>query len=202
MAERVARPAILVIDDDEDVCLSLKEYLTREGYPVGTLNRPIDALADIKEGRYRIVLLGLRQPQLEGVGLLRELRALRSDLCLVVMARAPLAPAVSDALEAGSFAMLRKPFELAQVRQVVERAVCEGGVRVDAEKRVNQLLGGRIRALRKERLLTLKEVAGRTAVSVSLISQIELGKSAASVSTLRKLGDALGVSIAYLFDGI
>jgi transcriptional regulator with XRE-family HTH domain len=44
--------------------------------------------------------------------------------------------------------------------------------------------------LRKGRDLTLKQLANKTALSVSLISQIELGKSAASISTLRKLAAA------------
>ena len=73
---------------------------------------------------------------------------------------------------------------------------------VDAEERVNRLLGSKIRALRKERSLTLKQLANKTSLSVSLISQIELGKSAASVSTLRKLSAALGVTLSNLFEGV
>ena len=76
------------------------------------------------------------------------------------------------------------------------------GLMIDAEERVNQLLGVKIRQLRKDRSLTLKQLANKTTLSVSLISQIELGKSAASVSTLRKLATALGVSMSYLFEGV
>ena len=84
----------------------------------------------------------------------------------------------------------------------MDRAIREKGLVVDAEERVNQLLGARIRSLRKERTLTLRQLANKTALSVSLISQIELGKSAASVATLRKLAVALGVSLSGLFDGV
>ena len=85
---------------------------------------------------------------------------------------------------------------------MIQRAVREKGLMVDAEERVNQVLGARIRELRKGRSLTLKQLANKTTLSVSLISQIELGKSAASVSTLRKLATALGVSMSSLFEGI
>ena len=48
--------------------------------------------------------------------------------------------------------------------------------------------------------LTLKQVANRTGLSVSLISQIELGKSAASLLTLYKLSTALGVKMTHFFE--
>ena len=84
----------------------------------------------------------------------------------------------------------------------MRRAIRERGLLVDAEERLNQLLGTRLRGIRKEHGLTLKQLANKTSLSVSLISQIELGKSAASVSTLRKLSTALGVPLARLFEGL
>ena len=50
--------------------------------------------------------------------------------------------------------------------------------------------------------LTLKQLANRTGLSVSLISQIELGKSAASMSTLHKLATALQVRMTYFFETV
>ncbi len=193
---------ILVVDDDEDICLYLKEFLTREGYRVSTISKPLEALPEIKEGRHQIVLLDVRMPEVDGVELLREIRAIDSDICVVVMTAYPSVESAVDTMKADAFDYLRKPFELDQLRQVIQRAVREKGLMVDAEERVNQMLGAKIRQLRKERSLTLKQLANKTALSVSLISQIELGKSAASVSTLRKLATALGVSMSYLFEGV
>ena len=50
--------------------------------------------------------------------------------------------------------------------------------------------------------LTLKQLANRTGLSVSLISQIELGKSAASMATLYKLAGALQVPMTYFFETV
>jgi two-component system, OmpR family, response regulator len=114
-------------------------------------------------------------------------------------------PSVQSAVEsmkAAAFDYLQKPFDLQDLRVVLERAIHEKGLVVDAEERVNQLLGTRIRAQRKVRGLTLRQLANKTGLSVSLISQIELGKSAASVATLRKLATALGVSLSTLFEGV
>ncbi len=201
MAQRM-KLRVLVIDDDEDICLYLKEFLTREGYRVTTISKPLDALPEIREGRHQIVLLDVRMPEMDGVELLREIRAIDSDVCVIIMTAYPSVESAVETMKADAFDYLRKPFELEQLRGVIQRAVREKGLMIDAEERVNQLLGAKIRQLRKERALTLKQLANKTALSVSLISQIELGKSAASVSTLRKLATALGVTMSYLFEGV
>ena len=201
MADRT-KLRILVVDDDRDVCDYLQDFLTHEGYRVQTLVKPMDALIEIKEGRHQIVLLDIRMPELDGVQLLRQIRAIDTDICVIIMTAYPSVDSAVDTMKADAFDYLRKPFDNEQLRAVIQRAVREKGLMVDAEERVNQLLGSKIRQLRKERNLTLKQLANKTALSVSLISQIELGKSAASVSTLRKLAAALGVTLSYLFDGI
>ncbi len=201
MAQRM-KLRVLVIDDDEDICLYLKEFLTREGYRVTTISKPLDALPEIREGRHQIVLLDVRMPEMDGVELLREIRAIDSDICVIIMTAYPSVESAVETMKSDAFDYLRKPFELEQLRGVIQRAIREKGLMIDAEERVNQLLGAKIRQLRKERSLTLKQLANKTALSVSLISQIELGKSAASVSTLRKLATALGVTMSYLFEGV
>jgi ribosome-binding protein aMBF1 (putative translation factor) len=67
---------------------------------------------------------------------------------------------------------------------------------------INNEVGSRIRTRRLGNGFTLKNVAGSTGLSVSLISQIELGKSAASISTLHKLSEALDVKMTYFFETI
>jgi two-component system, OmpR family, response regulator len=193
---------VLVVDDDEDICLYLREFLTREGFKVTTVSKPADALVEIRQGRHQLVLLDVRLPGVDGVDLLRQLRAIDSDICVIVMTGYPSVQTAVDSMKAAAFDYLQKPFDLQELRLVMERAIREKGLIVDAEERVNQMLGARIRALRKGRSLTLRQLANKTALSVSLISQIELGKSAASVATLRKLATALGVSLAELFEGV
>jgi DNA-binding NtrC family response regulator len=197
-----AKLRILVVDDDAEICAYLKDFLTSEGYRVTTRTDPKEVLPEIKDGRHQVVLLDVRMPEIDGVQLLQEVRAVDSDVCVIIMTAYPSVESAIDTMKADAFDYLRKPFELEQLRSVIQRAVREKGLMIDAEERVSQLLGAKIRKLRKERSLTLKQLANKTALSVSLISQIELGKSAASVSTLRKLATALGVSMSYLFEGI
>lgn len=58
-----------------------------------------------------------------------------------------------------------------------------------------------LRAARKSKGLTMKELGGMVGVSESAISQYETGKREADFETLLKIGDALGCSIDYLLRG-
>ena len=60
-------------------------------------------------------------------------------------------------------------------------------------------LGGRIKELRLQRGLTLKDLAERTGFSPALLSQVENNLVSPSISTLWNFAEALGVKIGYFF---
>lgn len=62
-------------------------------------------------------------------------------------------------------------------------------------------LGAQIRDLRAARRLTLAELAQSIGKSIGYVSQIERGRSEISISTLKSISDALGVSIGWFFQG-
>jgi transcriptional regulator with XRE-family HTH domain len=61
-------------------------------------------------------------------------------------------------------------------------------------------VGERLRRLRRSRRATLRTVAERSGLSESFLSQVERGRSSASIESLRRVADALGVSMADLFE--
>ena len=65
-------------------------------------------------------------------------------------------------------------------------------------------VGERLRAIRRSRRATLRTIAARSGLSESFLSQVERGRSSASIASLRRIADALGVSMADLFgpDGV
>ena len=60
-------------------------------------------------------------------------------------------------------------------------------------------VGTRLRAIRIARRRTLREVAERAGLSESFLSQVERGRASASIESLRKIADGLGVTMADLF---
>jgi transcriptional regulator with XRE-family HTH domain len=61
-------------------------------------------------------------------------------------------------------------------------------------------VGERLRELRRLRRCTLRTIADRSGLSESFLSQVERGRSSASIASLRRIAEALGVSIADLFE--
>ena len=61
------------------------------------------------------------------------------------------------------------------------------------------LVGITLKSLRKERKLTLKDLAAETGVSISFLSQVERGKSSVTLESLKKIADALSVNPSVFF---
>ena len=61
------------------------------------------------------------------------------------------------------------------------------------------LMGHTLKSLRKERKLTLKDLAEKTGVSISFLSQVERGKSSVTLESLKKIADALDVNPSVFF---
>ena len=60
-------------------------------------------------------------------------------------------------------------------------------------------VGERLRVIRSRRRQTLREVAERAGLSESFLSQVERGRASASVASLRRIADALGIAVSDLF---
>lgn len=69
------RPTVLVVDDDPTVCSLLTKTLTKEGYRVISARNGIEALAFAREHRPQAITLDVLMPQMDGWGVLKELKA-------------------------------------------------------------------------------------------------------------------------------
>ena len=201
MADR-SRLNVLVVDSDEATVIDLKDFLAKEGYRAQSMTDPGSVVEEVKNGNFQLVLLDVSPPADPGIDLLQSIRAADSDICVIAMTAMPTVDVAVRALKRQAFDYLQKPLAPEELHAVIESAIREKGLLVDMETRLNQVVGGRLRERRSAADLTLKQLANRTGLSVSLISQIELGKSAASMSTLHKLATALQIRMTYFFETI
>ncbi len=192
---------VLVVDQDEGSNVQIKDVLTSDGYQAEVLNDAEQVVEAVKQGRFQMVILDV-SPEGRGGELLERIRATDSDVCVIAMTGLPTVEAAVRTLKNQAFDYLQKPLDVEELRAVVKSAIREKGLLVDLETRLNQVVGKRLRERRSAAQLTLKQLANRTGLSVSLISQIELGKSAASMSTLHKLATALQVRMTYFFETV
>ncbi len=190
---------ILIVDDDVDVCEYLKKFLSYEGYEVETVCEPKNVMDKLKEKQFQIIILDLKMPGVSGEELLREIREYDKDICIIIYTGYPSIKSAVETMKYQVFDYLKKPLEIDAFREVIKKAIKEKGLVMSPEETLNREIGRKIRELRKQKGLTLKHLANRTGLSVSLISQIELAKTSASVSTLYKIASALGVKMSYFF---
>lgn len=190
---------VLVVDRDEQTQLQLKQLLSDQGYGVTCLSEPQQAPEEIRRSRFQLIVLDVT-PGSGGGDALAAVRGFDKDICVIATTGVPSVEMAVATMKHQAFHYLQKPLEPEEVLAVVQEAIRDRGLLVDLETHLNTEIGRRIRSKRHESELTLKQLANRTGLSVSLISQIELGKSAASMSTMHKLATALGVKMTFFFE--
>ncbi len=128
-----------MVDDEELYRRALERILTRVGHTVTTARDAGEALAAVSSQPLDLVLADVRMPGLSGLELVRQIHELEPDLpCIVITGYGSPEHSV-DALRAGAFWYLEKPFDQANldvVRRLVEQAIEHG--RLKAENRLLQ----------------------------------------------------------------
>ena len=94
---------------------------------------------------------------------------------------------------------VKKPIDPPAFLETVRNALAKKGLSKDPEADLHRAIGLTIRESRKTQELTLKQLARRTGLSVSLLSQIERAESSASISSLYKIASALQLRMGELF---
>jgi DNA-binding response OmpR family regulator len=75
----------LIIDDDQDINNLFKIFLENENYKIDAYTNPIDALYYFKKGKYDLILLDLKMPQIDGIAMFQALKKIDEEVtvCLI-----------------------------------------------------------------------------------------------------------------------
>jgi DNA-binding NtrC family response regulator len=117
------KPRILVLDDESRMVDIIGMVLRREGYEIETRTHPRDALAALEADPYDLLLTDLKMPDMDGVALLRRAREIQPELpVILITAHATVSTAI-DAIRAGAFDYVEKPFDNTELKTLVARAL-------------------------------------------------------------------------------
>jgi two-component system, NtrC family, nitrogen regulation response regulator NtrX len=125
-----ARAAVLVVDDDGDIRMSLEMMLQYEGFEVWTARDGQEALARIEREEQAgrgpdLVLCDVKMPKLDGIGVLDALAGrARRPAVIMISGHGDVATAV-DALKRGAVDFLEKPLERNRVVVSIKSALRE-----------------------------------------------------------------------------
>lgn len=191
---------ILIVDDDKDYNLYLTKFLTDEGYVVKGITTPMDAIPTLDQERFHIVILDLKMPQINGTELLKEIKVKYHNICVIVLTGYPSFKTAVETMKLDAFDYLKKPFDLNDLRKALSNAQKTYCLIGSSKDKLKSAVGKKLKSLRKNKKITQKQLADRTGLSPSLLSQIENGQIAASLTTLDKLSSSLNIKISYFLD--
>jgi DNA-binding NtrC family response regulator len=120
---------ILLVDDEPHVRAAVRAALRSFGCAVEAFALGADALDAAEPGRFDAALVDLRMAPMDGMAVLAGLRERAPELPVVIVTAHGTIGAAVEAVRAGAFHFLQKPFELDELRLMVERAVEHGRLR-------------------------------------------------------------------------
>jgi UDP-3-O-acyl N-acetylglucosamine deacetylase len=123
--ELATQKTILVVDDEDGVRESVREVLTDEGYRVVDTADGARVLDIIKTERPELVLLDIWMPQVDGIGLLKEIKSHEPEINVVMVSGHGNIHTAVTATKFGAFDFIEKPVSLDGLLLTVQRALGE-----------------------------------------------------------------------------
>lgn len=113
---------VMIVDDEPTIRLSLKEGLSNWGYSVDTAKNGAEALEKINNN-YHLVFLDLRLPDRNGLDVLADILKRSPDTMVVMMTAYGTTSSTVSAIKTGAYDYINKPFDLAEIRFLCDRAL-------------------------------------------------------------------------------
>jgi len=110
---------ILVVDDSFADRETLKNILEERGHKIVTASTGAEALARVKEKRFDIIFLDVRLPDIDGAQLFEQVKALDSEVAVIMMTGYSEEELVRRAISRGAYTCIYKPFNVDKILTLV-----------------------------------------------------------------------------------
>ncbi len=134
--------SILIVDDEALIRKSLLQVLSRKGYEVATAGTGDEARRAFAQGDFSLVLLDLRLPDASGIDLLREFKAARPELLVIVMTAYGSVETAVEAMRLGAYDYVNKPFKSREIEVIVRLALDAGHLKREVRELREEAPGG------------------------------------------------------------
>lgn len=170
----MAQDIVYVVDDDDSVLRMLAALIDTIGVEVRGFQSASDFLASYRPGLSECLICDVRMPGIGGLEVQRRLNDIGATLPIIFLTGYAEVGAAVEAMRAGAFDFLQKPYSSQALLDKVQQAL-ERSRELSARRREQVTIAARIA------LLTPKER--------QVVEQVVAGKSS------REIGDALGISV-------
>ncbi len=115
--------SLLVIDDDRTVLLLVKKAFADSNLEIHCASDAESGMAALREHKPDVLLLDILLPEVSGMDLAREIRAIDIRLPVIFITATNDSDTAIEAMKMGAYDYLLKPLDIRQVRTLVERAL-------------------------------------------------------------------------------
>lgn len=121
--EKTEAARILVIDDEQVIRDLLHDVLSSRGFVVNTAEDARSGLTTARTTPHDLIFTDIRMPGMNGLEVCRELRRICPESRVIVMTGYGLEEMIQEALALGAFASVKKPFDIEDIYDLVNRAI-------------------------------------------------------------------------------
>ena len=118
----MGKTSVLIVDDDQNICETLKDVLIEKGYKADFAESGTQALGILKETFYEVILLDLKMPVMDGLQTFREIKKSSSKSVVIMMTAFSLEEMIKDCLREGEFGVLHKPLDIDKIVKQIDAA--------------------------------------------------------------------------------
>ncbi len=115
---------ILIIDDEEMLCESLKDILQEDGYEVVTATTALSALAEIEKDIPDVIISDINLPDINGLELLKRIKNECPEIEIIIMTAFGEAESYMQAREKGAFEYITKPINIPVLKLMISKILC------------------------------------------------------------------------------
>jgi DNA-binding NtrC family response regulator len=119
---------ILIADDDKNLRMVLANELSEEGFDVNIAENGAKAMDLLENQEYDVLLLDLSMPGLNGMDVLKKIKALDLTTEVVILTGNATISTAVEAMKLGAYDFITKPFKMAELKAVLERAFEKKGL--------------------------------------------------------------------------
>jgi len=127
-------PSVLVVDDEKNIRVTLRESLKSLGFDVETAINGEEALELATRRTYELILLDLKMPGMDGMEVFRQLRERSPSTAVVLVTAHGSVEAAVEAMKLGAVDFLQKPFAPQEIREVVTHVLQRRNHRNEAKQ--------------------------------------------------------------------
>jgi DNA-binding NtrC family response regulator len=116
---------VLVLDDEPIVCKRLQPALEKLGFEVDTFTQSVEAMHQVQQSAYDIVITDLKMKEVDGMRFLEEVKKQRPQTEVIVITGFATMETAKQSFQKGVFDFIAKPFKLSEIQDVVTRAAAK-----------------------------------------------------------------------------